>query len=69
MTNPGGEWVKIGKDNLQGYIPAQCLAHINDAESDQEVIDLAEVQTKERFILDGRISQLPLIHILIMLYL
>ena len=46
LTNPGGEWVKIGKDNLQGYIPAQCLAHINDAESDQEVIDLAEVQTK-----------------------
>ena len=46
LSNPGGEWVKIGKDNLQGYIPAQCLAHINDAESDQEVIDLAEVQTK-----------------------
>ena len=46
LSNPGGEWVKVVSNNLQGYIPARCLAHINDEQTDKEVIDLGEIQQK-----------------------
>ena len=46
LSNPGGEWVKVQAGNSQGYIPAQCLAHMNDSLSEKEMIDLGEVQSK-----------------------
>ena len=46
LSNPGGEWVKVQAGTVQGYIPAQCLAHCDDAQSEKEMIDLAEIQSK-----------------------